>query len=169
MMQMKRLLPLILALALLAGCAVEGPRPPRTQLQKRQMQTRIFEAASQKLVMKALVNVLQDEGFMIELANLELGVLKAEKEVSVEDPNERMLAVLFEGNKARWRTNQKIECTANVSPYGKNRIKVRIIFFSKIMDNLGATMEIRHIESERFYQRFFAKVDKSIFLAKENL
>ncbi len=166
---MKKLFPLLLVLALLAGCAVEGPRPPRTQLQKRQMQTRIFEVASEKLVMKAMINVLQDEGFMIELANLELGVLKAEKEVSVEDPNERLFAVLFAGNNARWKKNQKIECTANVSRYGKKRIKVRVVFFSKILDNYGGVMEIRHIDSQRFYQDFFAKVDKSIFLAKENL
>ncbi len=166
---MKRLLPLVLALALVAGCAVESPRPPRSQLQKRQMQTRIFEVASERLVMKAMINVLQDEGFMIDLANLELGVLKADKEVSVEDPNERMFAVLFAGDNARWKQNQRIECTANVSRYGKRRIKVRVVFFSKILDNHGGVMEVRHIESQRFYQDFFAKVDKSIFLAKENL
>jgi len=166
---MKKLIPLVLALALLAGCAVEGPRPPRTQLQKRQMQTRVFEVKSEKLVMKAMVNVLQDEGFMIDLANLELGVLKASKEVNIENPNERFFAIMASGNNARWKKNQKIECTANVSKYGKNRIKVRVVFFSKIMDNLGGVVEIRHVESPAYYQEFFAKVDKSIFLAKENL
>ena len=37
---------------------------PMTQLEKRQFQTRTYDSTDKALVMKAMLNVLQDEGFI---------------------------------------------------------------------------------------------------------
>lgn len=46
---------------------------PMTQLEKRQFQTRTYETIDKPLVMKAMLNVLQDEGFIVYNANPLLG------------------------------------------------------------------------------------------------
>jgi hypothetical protein len=40
----------------------------KTQLQIRQIQTRTYELSESELVMKAMLNVLQDDGFIIKTA-----------------------------------------------------------------------------------------------------
>src|ERR1041384_4081139 len=75
---------LICAAALaLAGCGsgTKVAPPQKTALEIREMQTRSFATTDQKMVMKSLLNVLQDEGFMVKNANTELGLLTAEKDV----------------------------------------------------------------------------------------
>jgi hypothetical protein len=37
------------------------------------------------------------------------------------------------------------------------------------MDNLGGVRKVGEIKDEKFYQNFFSKVDKAIFLQKEKL
>src|SRR5690349_12138102 len=70
------------------GCA-PAPMPPtqrpRTQLQTREFQTRAYETTDTKMVMKALLNVLQDEGFIVKNANENLGLIVATKETENPD------------------------------------------------------------------------------------
>jgi len=121
-----------------------------------------------KMIMKAMINVLQDEGFMIKDANLDLGILSAVKEIDVENKTGAFFATLFLGYQARWKKNSIIEGTSNISEFSE-QCKVRINFQQKIMDNKGAVVDVRQIEDEKFYQDFFAKVDKGIFIQKEKL
>jgi hypothetical protein len=61
-----------------------------------------------------------------------------------------------------------IEVTVNVSEFG-NKVRVRASFQSKVFDNKEAVMQVKPIEDETFYQEFFAKVDKGIFLQQQNI
>ena len=151
---------------LLMGCATVVPQ--KTQLQIREFQTRSFETSDTKMVMKTMVNVLQDEGYMLKNANIDLGILSASKELNVEDRGEAFWSAFWAGANARWKKNSTIECTANVSDFG-TQTKVRVSFQVKVFDNKGAVMDVRQIEDESFYQDFFAKVDKGIFIQKEKL
>ena len=47
--------------------------------------------------------------------------------------------------------------------------KVRVNFQIKTMDNKGGVVEVKTIEDPIFYQEFFAKVDKGIFIGKQKL
>jgi hypothetical protein len=58
---------LLAAAALSAGCAA-SVRPAQTQLEVRAIQTRTFDTADTKLVMKAMFNVLQDDGYVVKNA-----------------------------------------------------------------------------------------------------
>jgi len=139
-----------------------------TQLQLREFQTRDFEVTDTKLVMKAVLNVLQDEGFMVREANLELGVIAASREMDVEDPTRAFWTKVLLGDAARWDKNSIVEVTANVSPHA-DRVRVRATFQLKTLNNMGVVSKIRALGDEPYYQEFFAKVDKGIFIEREKL
>ena len=160
---------LLLAFLFLSACAATTPPPPKkTQLQIREFQTKIFEVEDQKLVMKAMINVLQDDGYIVENANVELGLITASKETDVEDGWSKFFAQLAEGDHARWSKNMIIESSSNVSQLG-DRTKVRVNFRAKILDNQAGIVDVYMIEDEKFYQDFFIKVDKAIYLQQQNI
>ncbi len=150
----------------LAACSWFQPKPQQTQLQIREYQTRAFDTKNTKLVMKAVLGVLQDEGFIVKNADSDLGFISASKETDLGG------APIFWGTKdsepARYRKTSVIETTANVSEFG-SQCRVRMNFMKKILDNTGATMEVDQITDAKFYQDFFSKVDKGLFLQKEKL
>jgi hypothetical protein len=153
-------------MALLAACA--GQKPPQTQLQIREAQTRNFDQTDTKLAMKAMMNVLQDDGFIIKQGSMDLGLLSAEKQVDVESHGEAFWAVFWAGSNARYKKNSIFECSINVSEFGQG-VRVRANFQMRLINNKGELMEVKPITDEKYYQDFFAKVDKALFLAKEKL
>jgi len=158
------------ALCLLAGCASSplggGIDPRMSQLQIREFQTRSFETQDTLLVMKALLNVLQDDFYIIKNADAALGVVTAAKEVDVDDRGFWKKA--FSDENERWKKNSVVECSGTVSGHGK-QTRVRMNFQVKTYDNTGAVMGVAQVQDQKFYQEFFAKVDKGVFLAKEKL
>ena len=62
---------------LVYGCAMTGVTPEKTQLQIREIQTRSYDTNDTKIVMKVLLNMLQDEGFIVRNADTDLGLLTA--------------------------------------------------------------------------------------------
>jgi len=162
----------VLALSLLTlgvvGCATTGGQPQKTQLQIREFQTRTYETSDSKMVMKAMLNVLQDDGFIVKNAVLDLGLLSAEKTLDVEKKSEAFWSTFFLGANARWKKASVIECTGNITEFG-DTTKVRVNFQLKMLDNKGGIVKIEQISDEKYYQDFFSKVDKGIFLQKEKL
>ena len=157
-----------LTLLLLSSCATTNVQPQKTQLQIREFQTRTFDVSDSKLVMKAMINVLQDDGYIIENANADLGLITASKETDIESGWQKFFATLGEGNQARWSKNFIIESSSNISQFG-NQTKVRVNFRGRILDNRGGILEVSQIEDEQFYRDFFSRVDKAIFIQKENI
>lgn len=153
---------------LFAGCVMFGNKtPPKTQLEIREFQTRVFDTKDSKLVVKALLNVLQDEGFMVKNVDIQLGFLSAAKEIDLGSGPFFSFTTTSK-DEQRWNKTQVIEVTANVTEFGK-QCKVRANFQKKILDNLGAVTEVGPILDEKYYQDFFSKVDKGVFLQKEDL
>jgi len=160
---------LLLAALGLPGCATTGGGAPKqTQLQIREFQTRVFETKDTKMVMKAVLNVLQDEGFIVKGADAELGFLTATREMDVEDKGKAFVSRLFFGKDARWDKNSIVEVTANVSEY-QDKTRVRVNFQLKTLNNVGVVSKIQPMGDEAYYQEFFAKVDKGVFIEKEKL
>ncbi len=159
---------LLVVMGMSISCATTNIDPEKTQLQIREFQTRTYDVDSELMVLKAVANVLQDEGYIITNAEADLGLLTAQKEASIEDGTEKFFSILFFGANARYKKNSIIECTANVSQFGK-QVKVRINFQLKAYNNKGELIELGQIDNAEFYQNFFAKVDKGIFIQKENI
>ena len=163
-------LPLISFTLVFSGC-VAAPRQEKTQLQIREFQTRSYDTTDFRMVMKAVMNALQDQDFIIKQAELELGFITAQKELDVENATESFLATFFAalgGGKAIYKKNSITEASANISEHG-DQVRVRVNFQRKLIDNRGIVIKIEQIEDQEFYQEFFSKVAKSIFLGKEGV
>ena len=144
---------------------------PMTQLEKRQFQTRTYDSSDKALVMKAMLNVLQDEGFIVYNANPLLGFIYGVKDFDTSDPNID-ISKEFGLSKARLNMNgvrvATVETTANVTEYGKS-MRVRVNFKRKLLNVYGNAQFIDDINDENYYQEFFSKVDKAILLQKQTI
>ena len=165
-MKKNSILSILLSLIIFC-CATTNVNTPKTQLEIREFQTRTFDTNDTKMVMKAMLNVLQDDGYIVKNAVVDLGLLSAEKSVDVESKGEAFTLTLLAGQNAIWKKASIIECTANVSEYGK-QCRVRVNFQVKIMDNKGGLMKVEQINDEKYYQDFL-KSYKGIFIQKEKL
>lgn len=183
---------LLACLFVVSGCVPqEPPAKEKTQLEIRECQTRTFDVQDHRLVMKSVLDVLQDDGYMVKNVSLDLGFLAATKDVGFKGAPSRArfedeyLDVDFDvftprrvKKRSKFRKRQQnsspvpshevIEVTVNVSEFGKN-VRVRSTFQSKVFDDREAVMKVNQIEDAFFYQEFFAKVDKGIFLQQQNI
>ena len=173
---------LLAAVVFAAGCTT-GPKPAKTQLEVREFQTRTFDTADHKLVMKAMLNVLQDDGYVVKNAVVDLGLITAEKEIDVA-PGRSGSGGVFGGtvifgggpggvvfgpqSQPAYKKTEVRDFTGNVSEFG-NQTKVRVSFQRKVLDNRGDVVEVEPMEDPAFYQDFFSRMDKSMFLQKEQL
>ena len=165
---MPKVLPSLACLGLLLpGCASTHATTPATQLQVREYQTRAFDTPDAKLVMKAVLNTLQDEGFLVKSADAELGLLTASRESDVGHRGDQLLALLLDTG-GRWKKLSVLEATVNVSAFG-SETRVRLSFQRKTLDNQGGTLKVEPVAEPEFYQAFFAAVDKAVFIEKEKL
>lgn len=152
-------------LALAPGCASSPTLPPATQLQKRELQTRVYDAAEARLVLKAVVNTLLDEGYLIDDSNTELGVITASLSASSRSLWDRAMSVMSWGQHGGGKL-KVVEMTANVEAYG-SRTRVRLS--ARLVETSGEHSKVRLVEEPAFYQNLFAKLDKSLFLLAEKM
>jgi len=157
-------------LLLVGSCASQRtPGPQKTQLEIRTMQTRLYDTSDMKKIMKAMLNVLQDDGFIVKQVDLDLGFFNATKEVDVENRRKSGWAKFWYGrNYAVYEKTSIIDCTANVSEYG-DQMRVRANFQAKTLNNKGGVVSVHVIDDLTYYQDFFSKVDKGVFIEKEKL
>lgn len=149
----------------------QGAKTPKTQLEKRQFQTRTYESTDKAMIMKAMLNVLQDEGFIVNNANPLLGFISGVKEFDITDKSIDIQKEFgISKNSLNWKGIRvaTIESTANVTEYGKE-MKVRVNFKRKLLNAYGNAQIIDDIDDEKYYQDFFAKVDKAIFIQKQKI
>jgi hypothetical protein len=70
----------VLGLVFVGGCATTTPADvigPGTQLQLRQIQTREYDTLDKQMTMRSVIATLQDLGFTIDQAHLDLGTVTA--------------------------------------------------------------------------------------------
>lgn len=141
------------------------------QLNKRQYQTRDYSAGDKALVMKAVLNTLQDEGYIVYNANYLLGFIYGEKDFDTSDP-ETDISKEFGLSKSRLNLNgikvATIEVSANATEYN-NLLKLRVNFKRKLLNTYGNAQFIDDVSEEEFYQNFYEKLDRAIFLLKQKV
>jgi len=151
-----------------AGYLFTPKRKVKTQLEIRQMQTREFETSETTMVLRAMLNVLQDDGYIVEQVNSEVGFFNASKVMDTEDKLAKTWGTFWWGPSAQWIENTVIDCTANISQFGE-KTRVRTNFQLKQMNNKGGVEKVETMDDPKFYQEFFTKVDKGIFIEKEQI
>ena len=151
-----------------AGSLFKKKHKAKSQLEIRQMQTREFETSETTMVLKAMLNVLQDDGYIVEQVNPEIGFFNATKVMDTEDTLAKTWGTFWWGPSAQWIENTVIDCTANVSQFGE-KTRVRTNFQLKQMNNRGGVENVETMDDPKFYQEFFTKIDKGIFIEKEQI
>ena len=135
---------LLLAL-LLAGCATDPSREVLSgadnALKMRTAQTRAFETSDKNRVLRGVVATLQDLGFMVTAADAALGTVTARK-FTVES------GVPYD-----------LRVTVSVRPRDADRMLVRA----------NAEFNSKPVEDAHAYQRFFAALGKTLFLADKEV
>lgn len=171
---MKKIFVLILFLSIVAVNPVFAKKnaneiiTPQTQLEKRQYQTRQYNNIPKPVLMKAMLNVLQDEGFIVNNANSLLGFISGAKEFS---PKDKTIDIEKEFGTKKGMLGAVVavvETTANVSEYGRE-MRVRVNFKRKLLNTYGNAYKIEEVTDEKYYQNFFSKVDKAIFIQKQKI
>ncbi len=134
---------LTLGVVLLAqGCAAPKPSPDllaptEAQTKLRSFQTRTFDVADRQVAIRGVMAALQDLGFLIERANEPLGLVTAAR---FAEPGYSV-----------------VEVTVTVRPQADGRMMVRA----------NAIFNHTPIEDPKVYQNFFATLDRSLFINKE--
>lgn len=173
---MKRILALLLVIGIIAVLPSYGKKhqteeiiTTMTQLQKRQFQTRTYKSTDKVIVMKGILNTLQDEGYIVYNVNSLLGFIYGVKDFDTTDPNVD-ISKEFGLTKSRLNYNgvtvATLEVTINVTDYGED-LKVRTNFKRKLLNQYGNAQFIDDIDEEEFYTEFYEKADKAIQLQKQ--
>jgi len=167
-----------LGLCVSCGPAHVSQEPAPTQLEIREFQTRTFEGKNYNMVLKSLLDVLQDDGYMVKNVSADLGFLSAVKDVGLKQSSggpDLGIGVGFSsgggvgvgfgigGHTSSRSFHQVIEATINITSFGDD-VRVRASFLSKVYDNRESVVSVQQITDEEFYQNFFAKVDKGIYI-----
>ncbi len=166
----------IFVVSALSGCQMQPPKPPLTQLQLRQLQSRSYENRDFITSMRAVINALLDEGFIIKNADKDLGFIQATKDIEIAGEIGPAVDIfggfggvgVWGNQQQRWRNSSQIDCSGTLTKVG-NSTNVRLIFQRKTLDNFGVPMGIELIEDPEYYQNVFVKIDKSLFLERENI
>lgn len=167
---MKMTKPILMAvlMVLLAGCA-NSVKPPSLAL--REYQTRTYEQKSNKEIFHAVLNTLQDDGFVIDVADIESGLVKGNVSGTKMNTRETLQKTAFtvltygvfllftDGNIDDLET---VNATITISPYGES-MKVRTSFVYRRDNPDGETVEHKQITDQEVYQKFFSSIEKSIF------
>jgi len=171
------------ALALLLGaCATSQqsalPRYPQSPLELRQAQTRAFDLTDARLVLKAALNALQDEGYVIREANADLGLVTAVMEWQSRKPNGALrvlkwvAAVPTYGASLLVPTGKHefsaVEANVNVTQDAAGT-RVRISLVLKVTEKNGNVRSVKPVEDALAYQALLARLDKAVYLQKEGL
>jgi hypothetical protein len=134
---------LLAGLLALQGCVAPQPSPDLlaptdAQMKLRSFQSRTFEVTDRKVAMRGVIAALQDLGFIIERANEPLGLVTAAR--FAEPDNLSVVGV-----------------TVTVREQSGGRMLVRA----------NAIFNHTPIDDPKVYQNFFATLDRSLFINKE--
>ncbi len=162
----------------LSGC---GQRVPREALQLtqeslmlRQLQTRRFDSKDEKALLAAGAGVLQDLGFTLDESETELGVIVASKDRSAVEAGQVIgsifLAVLT-GTPHPWDKKQKIRASLVTRSAGSDEEStlVRVTFQRIVWNTQEKISKTEPLNEPKFYQEFFARLSKSVFLNAHEL
>lgn len=151
----------IIFLSLSSNCVYAKKVKSLSQLERREIETQIFETSDTQRVMKAAINTLQDSGFVIQEIEPEIGYLRARKTYKMKFVNRGRvfgqsfvlasyiaLAILSYGTTSYYVTDPSlkisnelhpktvvVDSNVNIEPFGKDRTKVRFVLSQKILQN----------------------------------
>ncbi len=161
----------------------------------RAMQTRRFETRDADELLSASAAALQDLGFQVTEADRTLGFLRAAKERSARERGQEWMrgvvaflstgglilganTILIQPVDLQQQINASLVAHPLASSDEAQRYEVRIVFYRLVWKSDGQAgdsyimpgeQKMEMIRDARLYQRFFARLNKSVFLEGEKI
>lgn len=164
----------------LAGCA--GSReemhaaaltPAASAVSQRVQQSRRFDTRDEGLLLRAVVGVLQDLGFVIEETRAEAGLVMASKDRDAVEAGQvaaqMLLVMLAAAARTQHRVvmdrNQRIRVLVVVRPTtDRASVTARATFQRVVINTDNQVSRTETLDDERLYQAFFDQLAQSAFL-----
>ena len=165
------------ALLLMTGCyAVTLDRDLNLtpeMFAQRQVQTRRFDTADEKKILKNCAALLQDTGFNIDESDAQLGLLTASKERDATDAAQWaiFIAGAFVGISIPPDKDQVMKALVTTRPVGPGgrQVAVRVTFERIVFDTEHRLKKIEALNEPQLYQSFFEKLSKALFLEAHDI
>lgn len=168
------------AVTLTAGCVTIPPdafRVTESTLQQRQVETRVFRDAKEEQLLAAASNVLQDMGYQLEDAEVELGVLTASKERSAVNAGQVVGMVLLAalgGGSTPIDKDQTIRVAVVSKPLYVDGVRSESDFavratFQRVVRRTDGQKRVETLGDEELYTGFFAQLSKSVFIEAQEI
>lgn len=151
---------LLFMLFLLASCARQED-PLVAQIRLRKMQSRTYVGHNAKGLIKEVMAILQDEGYMVKNVSTDIGLITAECDTNIEKFSSKFWAYLFSGRKARWKKHSVVELTANITEE-ENQSKIRVNYLVRVFDNRGRVVDVHQVLEDEVYLAFFNKIQRGL-------
>lgn len=174
MLSKKLLVSCLLGLVIaLGGCNATIPKDalkltPET-LEKRSLQTRMYQGLSEEEILSASAGVIQDLGFTIEESETKLGVIVGTKDRDATETGQVVaavaMAILF-GADMSVDKNQKMRVSLVVKPV-ENANKehyVRATFQRIVWNTKNQVTKAEQLDQPETYTQFFDRLSKAVFL-----
>lgn len=171
----------VLALSLVfavAACAEKIPKEAlrlgADSLERRQLQTRVFETENEAQLLSASAGLLQDLGFNLDESETDLGVIVASKDRDATEAGQVVGSVIFAiifGVPLPIDEEQKIRASVITRDLGGERdgYAVRLTLQRIVWNNQGKVSKTEPLDDAEMYQEFFSKLSKSVFLEAQEL
>jgi hypothetical protein len=154
------------------GVPPDALKLSRESLERRQLQTRAFETADEKILLQASAGVLQDLGFTLDESETELGVVVASKDRSAVEAGQvagQVAMALLLGVYTPIDKNQKIRASLVTRPLAPERSAVRVTFQRIVWNDQGQVSKAEFIDDASIYGEFFDKLGQSVFLTAHSV
>jgi len=151
-------------------------------LQLRELQSKVYETSNDDDILRASISSLQDLGFEIGEVSYELGTLQAQKDRDAQATVQNVKAYFFAtlsilagdgmsaGRSLEDRDyTQKIRVSIVISPRGKSKRLLRIVFQRAIFSPGGGIRTLETLVNKEIYEAFFIGFSKAIFLEGHNI
>lgn len=176
---MKKILFFLTAVVLFSGCVNTQQNLytlDKDYLERRNIETRVFDTKNEKELLTASAQVLQDLGYSIKESDVNLGLITAEKNSDVTTKAGKValatlsiLSMAVDKSETTYEDVQKFYVNIVTTPTKEKTIKVRVLFTRKSWDNKGNLFKVEKISDTKTYQQFFDKLSQSVFLTANGI
>ncbi|MDH4318028.1 MAG: hypothetical protein OEV64_06530 [Desulfobulbaceae bacterium] len=146
----------------------------KSQLELREMQSASVESTDMKHILGIIIQVLQDDEYTIDNLDSDIGYFSAEKKLDggKEEYQFEIFDIYYPYALYKLKNLDRfiIEVKATISVrVQQNNSQIRASFISNMIDEEGKIKSVKTIDDPKFYQEFFLKINKGLFLQKHNL
>ena len=159
----------------ITGCETTAPENAlkwnEGTMQSRQMQSRYFETADEKKILRGCALLLQDLGFNLTASESAVGLINAQKDRTAVETDQvvgKVLAAIFLETDVQIDARQKIQASIVTRPQ-KGKIIVRATFQRIVYDDRGYVSKQEPLNEPSYYQEFFDRLAKSLFLTAHGI